>query len=77
MIWNPIGHWFVGLPLGYTLCFILGFGVIGLWWGLSTGLIICGVSLLYVWWRRVHDFDALGAKRAMDAGAGPHVGEER
>lgn len=77
MIWNLIGHWFVGLPLGYTLCFILGFGVIGLWWGLSTGLIICGVSLLYVWWRRVHDFGALGAKRAMGAGVGPHVGEER
>lgn len=58
MIWNLIGHWVVGLPLGYTLCFVLGFGVIGLWWGLSTGLIICGVSLLYVWWRRIQ---ALGA----------------
>lgn len=49
MLWNLGAHWFVGLPLGYVLTFVLGFGVIGLWWGLSTGLIICGVALLIVW----------------------------
>jgi multidrug resistance protein, MATE family len=54
MLWNLFGHWFVGLPLGYTLCFVIGYGVVGLWWGLSTGLIICGVALLMVWARRVH-----------------------
>jgi MATE family multidrug resistance protein len=53
MLWNLFGHWFVGLPLGYSLCFVLGFGVVGLWWGLSTGLIICGVALLIVWSRRI------------------------
>jgi MATE family multidrug resistance protein len=53
MLWNLAGHWFIGLPLGYTLCFVLGYGVVGLWWGLSTGLIICGVALLTVWCRRV------------------------
>jgi hypothetical protein len=26
--------------------------VIGLWWGLSTGLIICGVALLAAWSRK-------------------------
>ncbi len=52
MLWNLTGHWLIGLPLGYTLCFVLGFGVIGLWWGLSTGLIICGISLLTVWIRK-------------------------
>ncbi len=52
MWWNLAGHWAIGLPLGYTLCFVLGFGVIGLWWGLSTGLIICGVALLVVWARK-------------------------
>ncbi len=31
----------------------VGLGVIGLWWGLSTGLIICGVALLTAWSRRV------------------------
>jgi MATE family multidrug resistance protein len=53
MLWNLAGHWLIGLPLGYTLCFVSGFGVIGLWWGLSTGLMICGVSLLIVWARRI------------------------
>ena len=51
MLWNLAGHWFIGLPLGYTLCFVSGLGVIGLWWGLSTGLIICGIALLIVWSR--------------------------
>jgi MATE family multidrug resistance protein len=51
MLWNLAGHWFIGLPLGYTLAFVMGFGVIGLWWGLSTGLIICGVALVIVWIR--------------------------
>ena len=54
MLWNLAAHWFLGLPLGYTLCFIAGLGVIGLWWGLSSGLIICGVALVVVWSRRVH-----------------------
>lgn len=49
MLWNLAGHWFIGLPLGYVLAFVMGYGVIGLWWGLSSGLIICGVALLIVW----------------------------
>jgi MATE family multidrug resistance protein len=53
MLWNLVGHWFVGLPSGYALCFALGRGVVGLWWGLSIGLIICGVALLIVWARRI------------------------
>jgi MATE family multidrug resistance protein len=53
MVWNLVGHWFVGLPTGYMLCFVLGIGVVGLWWGLSIGLIICGVVLLIVWSRRI------------------------
>jgi MATE family multidrug resistance protein len=53
MMWNLVAHWFIGLPSGYVLCFVLGRGVIGLWWGLSAGLIICGVALLVVWSRRI------------------------
>jgi MATE family multidrug resistance protein len=60
MLWNLAGHWFIGLPLGYALCFPLGLGVIGLWWGLSAGLIICGVTLLAVWSRRIHEFTSPG-----------------
>jgi MATE family multidrug resistance protein len=54
VFWNLLGHWGVGLPFGYWLCFGAGFGVVGLWWGLSLGLIICGAILLAVWARRVH-----------------------
>jgi MATE family multidrug resistance protein len=49
MLWNLAGHWLIGLPLGYVLCFRRGYGVVGLWWGLSTGLVICGVALVSVW----------------------------
>ncbi len=49
MLWNLAGHWGLGLPLGYTLCFGLGFGVTGLWWGLSAGLMVCGIALVIVW----------------------------
>jgi MATE family, multidrug efflux pump len=56
MIWNLAGHWLIGLPLGYTLCFVAGLGIQGLWWGLSLGLIICGAALLTVWRRRVAAF---------------------
>jgi MATE family multidrug resistance protein len=53
MVTNLTAHWLFGLPVGYTLCFRLGVGVIGLWIGLSTGLIIAGIVLLYVWHRRI------------------------
>ena len=59
MLWNLGAHWFIGLPLAYTLTFPLGLGVIGLWWGLSLGLIICGVALVVVWSARIHSVLAL------------------
>jgi MATE family multidrug resistance protein len=52
MLWNLAGHWLLGLPLGYLLCFAAARGVIGLWWGLSIGLMVCGVALLIVWIRK-------------------------
>lgn len=58
MVTNLAGHWLLGLPMGYTLCFPLGLGVIGLWWGLSAGLIVCGVVLLGVWYKRSSQLSA-------------------
>jgi MATE family multidrug resistance protein len=57
MLWNFAGHWLIGLPLGYSLCFVAGLGVIGLWWGLSIGLVICGVALSLVWSHRIHQLE--------------------
>jgi len=59
MLWNLAGHWAIGLPLGYWLCFVAGIGILGLWWGLSAGLIICGVALLAAWQRRVHSLGSV------------------
>ena len=53
MLWNLAGHWVVGLPLGYWLAFKRGSGVLGLWIGLSAGLIVVGAVLLVVWIRHV------------------------
>ncbi len=51
MVANLVAHWGLGLPTGYLLCFVLGWGVIGLWAGLSTGLTLVALVLLW-WWRR-------------------------
>ena len=52
MIANLIGHWGLGLPIAYALCFWYGWGAQGLWAGLAVGLILIGATLLGVWhWR--------------------------
>jgi MATE family multidrug resistance protein len=56
MVLNLIGHWAIGLPVGYVLCFSFGWGVAGLWTGLSIGLILIGSSLLGVWWHKSRRF---------------------
>ena len=53
MISHLFGYWFVGLPLGYWLCFPLGRGVVGLWSGLCVALILIGIVLFTVWQRKV------------------------
>ncbi len=53
MIYNLLGHWLLGLPVGYALCFIWGEGIVGLWIGLSIGLILVGVLLVWVWSQKV------------------------
>ena len=49
---NFVGHWLLGLPVAYVLCFSRNWGVSGLWTGLGTGLALVGVILLAVWARR-------------------------
>jgi MATE family multidrug resistance protein len=49
MIFNLIGHWMIGLPVGWWLCFRAGWGVVGLWIGLSVGLTLVGIVLVGVW----------------------------
>ena len=56
MIVNLAAHWLLGLPVSYTLCFIVGWGVYGLWVGLSLGLIVTGVVLLWVWTVKIRHY---------------------
>lgn len=52
MLFNLAGHWLVGLPVGYALCFWFDWGVVGLWTGLSLSLTLIGLALVAVWHRR-------------------------
>jgi len=49
MIWNLVGYWAIGLPLGYWLCFVRHWGAVGLWDGLCVGLVLIGLGLTLRW----------------------------
>jgi MATE family multidrug resistance protein len=42
-------HWFLGLPVGILLAFPGGLGAVGLWVGLSLGLMAAGLILVRAW----------------------------
>ena len=52
MLVNLVGYWLFGLPIGYALCFYLGRGIYGLWWGLTVALVAISISLLWLWQRK-------------------------
>src|SRR5262245_35260341 len=56
MTMNVIGHWVLGLPVGYVLCFWRGWGVMGLWVGLTIGLVFVALLLTVVWHRKAARF---------------------
>ncbi len=58
MLLNLAGHWMVGLPVGYLLCFVIGWGVLGLWFGVSAGLLLVGSLVTAIWWRRARALTA-------------------
>jgi MATE family multidrug resistance protein len=49
MLVNLLAHWALGLPVGYFLAFHGGLAVLGLWVGLSLGLVTTAVILVRVW----------------------------
>lgn len=64
MIMNVVGHWMFGLPAGYALCFTFGWGVAGLWIGLSIGLVFVAITLTAVWARRTRHLTLPGDAHA-------------
>ena len=51
MLANLVGYWVLGLPLGLTLCFVIHWGIYGLWIGLLAALIVIASTLLARWRR--------------------------
>jgi MATE family multidrug resistance protein len=52
-----LSHWSIGMPLGTILCFSLGMGLAGIWWGLSAGLTSAAVLLGWRAWRMTGNLD--------------------
>jgi MATE family multidrug resistance protein len=61
MICHLLCYWLLGVPLGYMLCFKLGWGAVGLWIGLCVALIAIGCVLLLAWRRKVRTMAAVAA----------------
>ena len=53
MLAHLAGYWILGLPVVYVLCFVLNWGVRGIWYGLTAAIMLIGVVLVTVWWLRV------------------------
>lgn len=63
MLTNLVGYWAIGLPAGYALCFHYGFGVYGLWCGLTLALVIIALFLLHTWGRESRRVVALSLRQ--------------
>ena len=59
-----IGYWVLGIGGGLVLCFPLGYGARGLWWGLAIGLTVTAIALV---WR-------LAARTRIDRHSGLETG---
>jgi MATE family multidrug resistance protein len=51
MVANFVGYWILGLPLGLILCFVLKWGIYGMWIGLTLALIVISSILLRRWYQ--------------------------
>jgi MATE family multidrug resistance protein len=47
MLMNILGFWLLGLPVSLYLGVYAGFGPRGLWWGLTVGLIVVAITLVW------------------------------
>ena len=64
MVIAGVSYWALGIPVSYLLGFVFGWGGIGVWLGLVTGLGTAAVLLMLRFWRR-------GVHMVPDAGAEP------
>lgn len=52
MIMAIVSYWLIGLPVSYTMGFLLGWGGVGVWLGLSVGLAAACIGMQARFWRR-------------------------
>ncbi|SMX37561.1 MATE family efflux transporter [Octadecabacter ascidiaceicola] len=50
-----VSYWVIGIPASYVMAFVLDWGPVGLWLGLTVGLGVAGALLSQrFWWQSVH-----------------------
>ncbi|MFY0252494.1 MATE family efflux transporter [Chitinophaga sp. 30R24] len=59
-----LAYWVLGIPLGYLLGIKMGYGVEGIWWGLSIGLVVAALLLFL----RFHKYDLRDLSDKADEG---------
>jgi multidrug resistance protein, MATE family len=64
MLANFVGYWILGLPLGLILCFVLKWGIYGMWIGLTLALVVISSILLYRWQKESKQLCDSGILRA-------------
>ena len=52
MLYAAFGYWGVGMPLSLLFAFPLGYGGVGIWVGLASGLAVVAVLMIRRWLRR-------------------------
>jgi len=52
MVYAVFAYWGIGLPVGYVLGFWAGWGGVGVWLGLSSGLAVACATMHLRFWRR-------------------------
>ena len=65
MVYAAFSYWVVGVPTAYLLCFVLGWGGIGIWGGLAIGLGVAAIMLNWRFWRTV--LPGVASKQAASA----------
>jgi multidrug resistance protein, MATE family len=49
MVFALFGYWVIGIGVGALFAFHLGWGGVGVWIGLATGLAVVSVMMLWRW----------------------------
>ena len=60
MVMATISYWVIGLPVSYVLAFPMGYGAVGLWFGLVIGLAVAAGLLSWRFWGRSVRIGAAG-----------------